>query len=61
MLAGERGGQAIPGFDLGNSPDEFTTERVGGRTVVLTTTNGTAAMMRAAAGAAAAGSPRSPT
>jgi len=54
LLAGERGGQAIPGFDLGNSPDEFTRERVEGRTVVLTTTNGTAAMMRAAAGAAAA-------
>jgi 2-phosphosulfolactate phosphatase len=54
LLAGERGGHPIPGFDLGNSPDEFVRERVEGRTVVLTTTNGTAAMMRAAQGAAAA-------
>ena len=53
LLAGERGGHPIPGFDLGNSPDEFTRERVEGRTVILTTTNGTAAMMRAAGGAAA--------
>ncbi len=53
VLAGERGGHPIPGFDLGNSPDEFTRARVEGRTVVLTTTNGTAAMMRAATGAAA--------
>ena len=54
LLAGERGGHPIPGFDLGNSPDEFTRDRVEGRTVVLTTTNGTAAMMRAAEGATAA-------
>jgi 2-phosphosulfolactate phosphatase len=53
VLAGERGGNPIPGFDLGNSPDEFTRARVEGRTVVLTTTNGTAAMMRAATGATA--------
>jgi 2-phosphosulfolactate phosphatase len=54
LLAGERGGEAIEGFHLGNSPGEFTRDRVGGRTVVLTTTNGTAAML-AAAGADAAG------
>ena len=54
VLAGERGGEAIPGFHLGNSPVEFTSDRVGGRTVVLTTTNGTAAMLTAA-GADAAG------
>jgi 2-phosphosulfolactate phosphatase len=53
ILAGERGGHAIPGFDLGNSPEEFTPARVEGRIVVLTTTNGTAAMLRATAGAAA--------
>lgn len=53
VLAGERGGEAIAGFDLGNSPAEFTRERVAGRTVVLTTTNGTAAMLTAAGGAAA--------
>ena len=44
LLAGERGGQALPGFDLGNSPEDFTTERVEGRRIVLTTTNGTQAL-----------------
>ena len=44
LLAGERGGQPLPGFDLGNSPGEFTAERVGGRRVILTTTNGTQAL-----------------
>jgi 2-phosphosulfolactate phosphatase len=55
LLAGERGGEPIAGFDLGNSPLEFTAERVAGRTVILTTTNGTATMRGAsAAGAGAA-------
>jgi 2-phosphosulfolactate phosphatase len=43
-LAGERKMQAIPGFDMGNSPLEFTSERVSGCTVVITTTNGTKAL-----------------
>jgi 2-phosphosulfolactate phosphatase len=40
-LAGERKMHAIPGFDLGNSPREFTREAVEGKTVLFTTTNGT--------------------
>jgi 2-phosphosulfolactate phosphatase len=44
LLAGERGGQPIGGFDLGNSPAEYTAERVAGRTIVFTTTNGTRAL-----------------
>jgi 2-phosphosulfolactate phosphatase len=44
LLAGERGGQPLPGFDLGNSPREMTRERVGGREMILTTTNGTQAL-----------------
>jgi 2-phosphosulfolactate phosphatase len=44
LLGGERGGLRIPGFDLGNSPHEYTADRVAGRTVVITTTNGTAAL-----------------
>ena len=44
VLGGERGGLAIDGFDLGNSPTEYTPDRVAGRTVVFTTTNGTRAM-----------------
>jgi len=54
LLAGERGGDPIVGFDLGNSPREFTAERVAGRAIVLTTTNGTHAMLTAGAAAAAA-------
>jgi len=57
LLAGERDGVRITGalsggpeFDLGNSPREFTAERVRGRTIVMTTTNGTRAL-RACAGA----------
>jgi len=44
LLAGERGGQALPGFDMGNSPEDFTAARVQGRRVILTTTNGTQAL-----------------
>jgi len=44
LLAGERGGVRIDGFDLDNSPAGFTPETVGGRTIVFTTTNGTAAL-----------------
>lgn len=49
LLGGERAGLRIPGFDLGNSPLEYTPDRVAGRTVVITTTNGTAALHAAAA------------
>lgn len=49
VLAGERLAQAIPGFDLGNSPAEFVEPR--GETLILTTTNGTRAIVAAAAGA----------
>lgn len=44
VLGGERDGAAIEGFELGNSPDEYTPERVGGKTVVFTTSNGTHAI-----------------
>ena len=54
LLAGERGGEQIEGFDLGNSPLDCSRERVGGRSIVLTTTNGTAAMLKASQAAAAA-------
>lgn len=45
VLAGERGADPIPGFDLGNSPDEMTRAAVGRRLLVMTTTNGTRALM----------------
>ena len=47
ILGGERGGVRLPGFDLGNSPAEYTPERMAGRTLVFTTTNGTRALLRA--------------
>jgi 2-phosphosulfolactate phosphatase len=43
----------VPGFDLGNSPGDFTRAAVGGRTVLLATTNGTPALAAAAAAGAA--------
>lgn len=50
LLAGERKALPIEGFDLGNSPGEFTPERVGGKLVVMSTTNGTLALTAATAG-----------
>ncbi|MBI2494321.1 MAG: 2-phosphosulfolactate phosphatase [Candidatus Rokubacteria bacterium] len=54
LAAGERRGEPLAGFDLGNSPLECGPERVGGRTVFFTTSNGTRALL-AARGAAAVG------
>jgi 2-phosphosulfolactate phosphatase len=48
LLGGERGGAPLPGFDLGNSPREYTAKVCPGTTLVLTTTNGTRALYRAA-------------
>ncbi len=51
LLGGERDGVRITAdltggidFDLGNSPREFTTAAISGRTIVMTTTNGTRAL-----------------
>jgi 2-phosphosulfolactate phosphatase len=56
LLAGERDGLRILAsqsggvdFDLGNSPREFTREKVAGRTLAITTTNGTRALRACAA------------
>src|SRR5438105_2805346 len=48
LLGGERGGAPLSGFDLGNSPREYTARRCKGTTLVLTTSNGTRALLRAA-------------
>ncbi len=47
LLCGERHGLRIEGFDLGNSPAEFTCEAVEGKRLVMTTTNGTKALAAA--------------
>jgi len=44
LLAAERDGKVVNGFDFGNSPFSYTKEKVEGKTVVLTTTNGTQAL-----------------
>jgi len=44
LLAAERDGKVVSGFDFGNSPFSYTKEKVAGKTVVLTTTNGTHAL-----------------
>ncbi|MEP6832972.1 MAG: 2-phosphosulfolactate phosphatase [Gemmatimonas sp.] len=44
-LAGERKMLRIPGFDLGNSPAEYTPTAVKGRTILYSTTNGTVALL----------------
>src|SRR3972149_2948693 len=57
LLGGERGGLRIGAdqtggveFDLGNSPREYTNEKVGGKTIIATTTNGTRALRACAGG-----------
>lgn len=47
LLSGEKEGYKREGYDLGNSPLEFTPEKVSGKTVVHLTTNGTRALVAA--------------
>ena len=47
LLCGESRGRMIEGFDLGNSPSEFSAERVAGKRLVMSTTNGTRAFFLA--------------
>ena len=51
LLSGERKALPIEGFDLGNSPRDFTPEKVGGKTLIISTTNGTVVMTAAQAAA----------
>lgn len=53
LLGGERQGIKIPGFDLGNSPRDYTISSIGGKSLIFTTTNGTAALHHAATRSAA--------
>ncbi len=47
LLAGERGGVHIDGFDLGNSPQQYTRAVVAEKTIVFTTSHGTPALDQA--------------
>ena len=47
LLCGEIGGFPPPGFDLGNSPRDFTSADMVGKRIVLKTTNGTVALAAA--------------
>ncbi len=46
LLGGERKGVKPSGFDLGNSPLEYTGDVVAHRNIILTTTNGTQVLAR---------------
>ena len=47
ILAGERHGKILPGFDVGNSPSELIKLEVKGKTVVHTTSAGTQGIVNA--------------
>jgi 2-phosphosulfolactate phosphatase len=44
LLTGERFCLKPEGFDLGNSPDEYTPDKIQGKTIIFSTTNGTRAL-----------------
>lgn len=44
IVAAERDGKKVEGFDLGNSPFSYMDENLKGKTIALTTTNGTQAI-----------------
>ncbi|MBI1805445.1 MAG: 2-phosphosulfolactate phosphatase [Ignavibacteria bacterium] len=46
LRAGERNAKMIEGFNLGNSPLEYTEEVVRGKSIIFMTTNGSAAMVK---------------
>jgi 2-phosphosulfolactate phosphatase len=47
LIAGERAGEQLDGFDMGNSPFDYSAERVEKRRIAMTTTNGTRAIKAA--------------
>ena len=46
VLGGERNGVKIEGFHIGNSPTEYTIEKVKNKTVVFSSTNGSVALAK---------------
>jgi 2-phosphosulfolactate phosphatase len=51
LLSGEREGKRISGFDLGNSPREYSADMVRGKTLVYLSTNGAPTVLRAGSAA----------
>jgi 2-phosphosulfolactate phosphatase len=47
LLCGERDGKIVKGFNLGNSPLEYTKEAIENKTLVFSTTNGTVSIHKA--------------
>lgn len=47
LLGGERNGKMIQGFSLGNSPSEYTEEKVKGKSIIFSSTNGSHAIEKA--------------
>ncbi len=46
LRSAERGGKKVEGYDLGNSPLDYTPDRVKGKGILMSTTNGTRALQR---------------
>jgi 2-phosphosulfolactate phosphatase len=46
LLGGERNGKLIEGFNLGNSPQEYTEEVVKNKSIIFSTTNGSQALVK---------------
>lgn len=46
LLGGERNGKMIEGFSLGNSPTEYTGEKVKGKSIIFSSTNGSQALVK---------------
>lgn len=47
LLCGERDGVKIDGYHLGNSPTEYTSKSIKGKTLILSSTNGTQTITKA--------------
>jgi len=46
LRGGERNGKMIEGFNLGNSPGEYTEQAVKNKSIIMLTTNGTVAIVK---------------
>ena len=46
LIGGERNTKKIDGFNLGNSPLEYTAENIAGKSIILFTTNGSKAIVK---------------